>query len=447
MNVSKNLNEQELLNRRGFLKTTSTAVGGALLGGLTIERSAFAAGDDTLKIALIGCGGRGSGAASQALSTKGSVKLVAMADAFKDHLESSLGNLKKQHPDRVDVPEDHQFIGFDAYKQAIALADVVILATPPGFRPIHFEEAVKQGKNIFMEKPVATDAPGVRRVLAAAEESKKKNLKVGVGLQRHHQIGYLETLKRLNDGDIGDIVAMRCYWNGSTPWVHPRAELEKQYGRPLTEMEYQMRNWYYFVWICGDHICEQHIHNLDVINWVKNSYPIRAHGMGGVETRKGKDYGEIFDHHAVEFEYADGSRCFSQCRHQLGCWNDVSEHAVGTKGAVHMTDGRWNITGSKAWRFDGKQERERYQQEHDDLFDAIRNNKPYNEAENGAKSTMTSILGRMATYSGKVIDWERAINSEISVMPKVFAWDANPPTMPNESGWYAHAVPGATAVV
>src|ERR1051326_6995770 len=238
MNELNNPNSPAPTSRRDFLKKTSaTVAGGALLGGLTLERSAFAAGSDTLKIALIGCGGRGSGAADQALSTSGGVKLIAMADAFEDKLQGSLGNLKKQHADRVEVPKENQFVGFDAYKQAIALADVVILATPPGFRPIHFEEAVKQGKNIFMEKPVATDAPGVRRVLAAAEEAKKKNLKVGVGLQRRHQPNYLETIKRLDDGAIGDIVAMRVYWNGTTPWVKPRAELEKKYGRKLTEME------------------------------------------------------------------------------------------------------------------------------------------------------------------------------------------------------------------
>ena len=180
---------------------------------------------------------------------------------------------------------------------------------------MQFEEAVRQGKNIFTEKPVATDAPGVRRFLAAAEEAKKKNLKVGVGLQRHHQAGYIETLKRLHDGQIGDIVSMRCYWNGTTPWVKPRADLERRAGRKLSEMEYQMRNWYYFVWTCGDHIVEQHIHNLDVMNWVKKGHPIRANGMGGVEVRKGPDYGEIFDHHCVEFEYEDGTRCSSECRH------------------------------------------------------------------------------------------------------------------------------------
>ena len=445
-------NSQDPITRRNFLKTTSTAVvGGSLLGGLTVERSAHAAGGDALKIALIGCGGRGSGAAAQALSTKENLKLIAMADAFRDRLDGSLREISNQHKDKVQVPEENKFIGFDAYKKAISVADVVILATPPGFRPIHFEEAVKQGKHIFMEKPVATDAPGVRRVLAAAEEAKKKNLKVGVGLQRHHQLGYIETIKRLHDGALGDITSMRCYWNGTTPWVHPRAELEKQAGRKLTEMEYQMRNWYYFVWLCGDHICEQHIHNLDVINWVKNGYPVRAHGMGGVEVRKGPDYGEIFDHHAVEFEYADGSRCFSQCRHINGCWSDVSEHVVGTKGTCWVGGGRGEYTmqGFKhdvIWRFSGGGANP-YQQEHDDLFEAIRNDKPYNEAENGAKSTMTSILGRMATYSGKVINWDDAINSKISVMPKTFAWEATPPTLPGVDGMYAHAVPGKTVVV
>src|ERR1043165_4010657 len=282
MNPEKNA---AAVNRRSFLQTTSTVVGGALVGALSIERAAHAAGSDEIKIALIGCGGRGSGAANQALSTEGKIKLIAMADAFPDRLNNSLNELKRAKAEKVDVPEEHKFIGFDAYKKAIALADVVILATPPGFRPIHFEEAVKQGKHIFMEKPVATDAPGVRRVLAAAEEAKKKNLKVGVGLQRHHQLGYLETLKRLHDGAIGDITAMRCYWNGTTPWVHPRAELEKHYGRKLTEIEYQMRNWYYFVWLCGDHIVEQHIHNLDVINWLKKGHPVKARGNGGCEMR------------------------------------------------------------------------------------------------------------------------------------------------------------------
>ncbi|MEP6664545.1 MAG: Gfo/Idh/MocA family oxidoreductase, partial [Verrucomicrobiota bacterium] len=292
MNEQNPSSPENNFTRRDFIRTTSVTVGGTLAGALAASSVTAAKAadrnDDTLKIVLIGCGGRGSGAANQALSVSGKVKLVAVADVFKGRLEESLANLKTQHHEKVDVPPENQFIGFDAYKKAIALADVVVLATSPGFRPTHFEEAVKQGKHVFMEKPVAVDAPGVRRVLAAAEEAKKKNLKVGVGLQRHHQLGYLETIKRLHDGAIGDIVAMRCYWNGAGVWLRPR-----QPGQ--TEMEYQMNNWYYFNWLCGDHINEQHIHNLDVINWVKNDHPIRCHGMGGRQVRTGIDHGEIFD--------------------------------------------------------------------------------------------------------------------------------------------------------
>jgi predicted dehydrogenase len=437
------------LTRRSFLKATST-----LAAAASLAPGVFASNDDTLKVALIGCGGRGSGACSQALSTTGPLKLVAMADAFKDRLDGSYNELKSNHADRVDVAEENKFIGFDAYQHAIALADVVILATPPGFRPSHFEEAVRQGKHIFMEKPVAVDGPGVRKVLAAAEEAKKKNLKVAVGLQRHHQKPYIETIKRLHDGAIGDIVAMRAYWNGHTPWVRPRKELEEKLGRPPTEMEYQVYNRYYFVWVCGDHIVEQHIHNLDVINWVKQAHPISAAGMGGRQLRNGIDNGEIYDHHAVEFVYPDGSRLSSQCRHMEGCSDSVSEHVQGTKGlcdisGYHMqgvnggivTD--FKIKGENEWRFKGDHGKDPYQQEHDDLFAAIRNDTPYAETlEYGAYSTMTAILGRLATYSGKVISWDDAINSPLDSFPKVLAWDAETPTKPDANGRYPIPVPG-----
>ena len=443
------------LSRRSFLQKTSTAAAGAsLLASLPIERFAHAAGGDQLKIALIGCGGRGSGAADQALTTKdqGKIKLVAVADVHEDRMLGSLSNLRKKHPDDVDVKPDHEFLGFDGYKKAIAAADVVVLATPPGFRPMMFEEAVRQGKHVFTEKPVCVDAGGFRRFMAAAQEAKKKNLKVGVGLQRHHQAGYIETMKRLHDGAIGDIVSMRAYWNGNTPWVHPREELEKQHGRKLTEMEYQLRNWYYFVWLCGDHICEQHIHNLDVINWLKKGHPVKARGMGGCETRKGKDYGEIFDHHSVEFFYEDGSVCHSMCRHQQGCWNEVSEYAIGSKGRSELN--RYVITGENKWKHSGKEDKNPYQQEHDDLFDAIRNNKPYSEAESGAISSMTAVLGRMATYSGKEIEWEAAVNGSQDTMVKDIdkvsfaqALKLDPPSMPGPDGMYQLPVPGKTNVL
>jgi myo-inositol 2-dehydrogenase / D-chiro-inositol 1-dehydrogenase len=436
------------LNRRNFLKTTSTAVASsALLGGLSLERSAHAANDDTLKIALIGCGGRGAGAASQALSTKGNVKLVAMADVFRDRLDLSFNELSGPHKDRMQVPEENKFIGFDAYKSAIALADVVLLTSSPGFRPIHFEEAVKQGKHVFMEKPVAIDAPGVRRVLAAAEEAKKKNLKVGVGLQRRHQNGYIEAMKRIQDGAIGDIILTRAYWNIGLPWQKNRQELNQQAGRTLTEMEYQMRNWYYFNWLSGDHICEQHIHNIDVICWLKGAMPVRAQGQGGHELRRGPDVGEIFDHHFIEFEYADGSRCFSQCRQMVNVANAVSEHAHGTKGTVDMDNsGRWVIRGQNPWKYTGPNN-EPYQQEHDDLFAAIRNNTTYNEAPSAAMSNMLCVMGRMATYSGQVIEWDQALNSNIDLMPKKFSWDTQPLVLPGPGGLYAHAIPGVTAPV
>jgi len=450
MNEPKIIPAPASVTRRSFLQTSTKALAaGAIAGALPIERIALGASpSDTLRIALVGCGGRGSGAADQALKTGPGVKLVAMADVFKDRLDTSLKSIAEQNKDKVEVPDDNKFVGFDAYKKAIALADVVIIATPPGFRPLLFEEAVRQGKHIFAEKPVATDAPGVRRFLAAAAEAKRKNLKVGIGLQRRHQTSYIEALQRIHDGQIGDIVSMRCYWNGTTPWVKKRADLEKSAGRKLSEMEYQMRNWYYFVWTCGDHIVEQHIHNLDVMNWVKNGPPVRANGMGGVEVRKGPDYGEIFDHHCVEFEYADGSRAFSQCRHINGCWSDVSEHVQGTKGKADLADGQYyTITGENPWRFRGKQARDRYQQEHDDLFAAIRADAPYNEAERGALSTMTAIFGRMATYSGKVLEWDAALNSNLDYFPTELSWDATPKSLPNADGWYNHPVPGKTQVI
>jgi myo-inositol 2-dehydrogenase / D-chiro-inositol 1-dehydrogenase len=265
----------------------------------------------------------------QALATKQNIRIVAIADAFQDRVDKA-AQAFTQRPDaaqKIDLPKERQFVGLDAYKQAIALADVVILATPPGFRPSHFEEAVKQGKHVFMEKPVATDAPGIRRVLAAAEEAKKKKLNVVVGLQRHYQRNYREAIKRIHDGALGDIVGGSVYWVSGGVWMNPRKADQ-------TEMEYQMRNWYYFNWLCGDHICEQHVHNIDVANWVKRGYPVSAQGTGGREVRNGKDHGEIFDHHIVDFVYADGTTINSQCRHYEGTYSKVDEQFVGTKGRI-----------------------------------------------------------------------------------------------------------------
>jgi len=429
-------------SRRDFVKSSSLIAGGILAAPLLSRANFFSGSDNVIKVALIGCGGRGTGAAVQALSTKQNVRLVAMADAFRDRLDGSYNSILEaleDKKDRVQVKEENKFTGFDAYKKAMALADVVILTTPPGFRPIHFEEAVNQGKQIFMEKPVATDPAGIQRVLAAAEKAKAKKLNVVVGLQRRYQSSYRELIKRVHDGAIGDIVGAQAWWNNDGVWVHPR-----QAG--WTEMEYQMRNWYYFVWLCGDHITEQHIHNLDVINWATGAYPVKAQGMGGREVRTGKDYGQIFDHHYVEFHYGDGTILNSQCRHQKGTMSKVDELLIGTKGKVYCDEAR--ITDSKGkviYQFDKSKENQPYQNEHDELFDAIAKGEyKFWDAERGAKSTMTSILGRMATYSGLAVEWDKAINSGINIMPANYDFNAAPPVLPDADGNYPVAIPGKT---
>jgi len=434
--------------RRSFIKGSTALAGASLLTGAA-PAPREGQGDATLRLALVGCGGRGTGAAHQALSTArppaeggagGPVKLVAMADAFPDRLESSLATLSETFGERVDVPPERRFVGFDAYERAIDCdVDVVVLTTPPGFRPLHFARAVEAGRHVFMEKPVAVDGPGIRQVLAAAERARAANLKVGVGLQRHHSRAYQETIQRLRDGAVGDVELLRVYWNSAGVWVNPR--------RPgQTEMEYQMRNWYYFNWLCGDHIVEQHIHNLDVGNWVKGAPPVEAQGQGGRQVRTGPDHGEIFDHHMVEYTYADGSVMLSQCRHIEGAWSNVSEHAHGSEGRADVSGARIAASGGWSWRYDGPRD-DPYQVEHDALFRAIREDRPHDEAARGAEATLTAILGRMATYSGQVVTWEQALASELALLPERYAWDARPPTVPDAEGRYPIPVPGVTRAV
>lgn len=425
--------------RREFLKASALVAGGIMMSGY-----AWAGGhssvDDTIKIALIGCGDRGTGAAFQALSTKSNLKLVAMADAFQDRLDNSYKLLVEKFKEKVDVPKERQFVGFEGYKKAIALADVVLLVTPPGFRPMHFEEAVNQGKHVFMEKPVAVDSPGIRKVLAAAELAKQKKLNVVVGLQRRYQTNYREVVKRIEDGAVGDIVSGQVYWNSGGVWVKPRLAGQ-------TEMNYQMRNWYYFNWLCGDHIVEQHVHNIDVANWVKNAYPISVQGTGSRAWRTGKDYGEIYDNHAVELKYADGSVIYSQCRHFEGISNRVDESFQGTKGKVYLSANNsgklWDHKGNEIYIHNTKGNANPYQTEHDELFEAISKREyKFWDAERAAKSCFTSIIGRYATYSGTIIKWDEALKAENSLMPEVLSWDANPKVLPDENGFYPIARPG-----
>ncbi len=438
-------------SRREFVKQ-STILAGGILSAPAFSNTQFfnSSTSDSIRVAVIGCGGRGTGAAMQALLTKENVELVAMADAFRDRLDSCYNALMAEDlsdwtgtsgnvRNKVKVTDETKFTGFDAYKKAIPLADVIILATPPGFRPIHFEEAIDQGKHVFMEKPVATDPAGVKSVLETAEKAKQKKLNVVVGLQRHYQNSYRELYKHYKEGMIGDIVSSQVWWNSDGVWMNPRKPEQ-------TEMEYQMRNWYYFNWLCGDHIVEQHIHNIDVVNWFKGSYPVKAQGMGGREVRKGKDFGEIFDHHYVEFQYADGSMMNSQCRHIKGTMSKVDELIVGTKGSIYC--GKARITdhmGTVRFEFDKMQENNPYQTEHDELFAAVAKGEyAFADAEHGAKSTMTAILGRMATYSGQVLEFDKVLSSGLSIMPAVFDWNANPPILPDKNGEYKAAIPGIT---
>lgn len=446
--------------RRHFVKVTSAAVlgGVAATTELSSARAAQAMGDKEIKIAVIGCGGRGSDAAVQALSTKGKVTLWAMADAFEKRIDDSLERIKRnlerswgsdaaeRIKSTIQVPKERQFAGLDAFQHAInSGVDVVIHATPPGFRPHHVEAAIQAGKHLFTEKPLAVDAPGVRKVLAAGKMADEKGLCVGVGLQRHHDPAYVETVKRLQDGAIGDILLTRVYWNSGPLWLRTRGDFYRTYGHEPTEMEYQVNNWYYFNWLCGDHIVEQHIHNIDVSNWVKQSHPISAQGAGGRERRTAPDFGQIFDHHVVEFTYEDGSTMLSECRHMEGCWNQVAEFATGSRGRANISGGRI-ATPDGEWKYEGERA-DPYQLEHDRLFAAIREGKSYNEMEYGAHSTMTAIMGRMATYSGKMIEWDKAINSEIDLSPSHYDFAAAPPVVPDAKGNYPVPVPGVTRVV
>jgi predicted dehydrogenase len=442
-------------SRRDFLKK-STVAGAAMAGGLTLAGGVLAdeakplgvhvAGSGQRKIALIGCGGRGTGAVHDHMAAAAllndDVKIVAVADAFEDKAKHAADHFMKQFPKNADIPADRVFFGFDAYQKAIASADMLIVATSPGFRPYHHKAVVEAGKNIFMEKPCCTDAAGYRMLLESNKIADAKNLKVGVGFQRRHTPSYVECVKRIHDGAIGDLLLLRGYWNGGGIWFRDRTP-------EMTEMEYQMRNWYHFVWLCGDNICEQHIHNIDVCNWTKGDHPVEANGMGScVQRYKNRDpkkgMGQIFDNHFVEFTYKDGTKFYSQCRHIPNTFSSVSEAVHGTKGtavpggSIKFADGTdWKYQGVK-----GQKTPSSMVQEHMDLINAIRKDEKYNEGHHGATSSFTAVLGRMATYSGQVVKWDDAAAKGPSEFPEKLAWDAPPKCLPDKDGNYPIAIPG-----
>jgi predicted dehydrogenase len=405
-------------SRREFLKSGAALAGAAL--ALSEVPFVHAGGDDLLRVGLIGCGGRGSGAAKQALKADKNVKLVAMGDAFSDKITSSLESIVKEKDiaDKIDVPESRRFAGFDAYDKVIAQSDVVLLATPPHFRPLHLKAAVDAGKHVFAEKPVAVDAPGVRSVMTSCETAARKGLSVVSGLCLRYSDNFREMMKRIHEGAIGDIVALQA--NDLREGLKVKRTREKDW----TEMEWQMRNWYYYTWLSGDFNVEQHVHFLDVCAWaLKNQYPIRVVGTGGRQARTGEGYGHIYDHFAVTYEYASGVKLFSTCRQQERCDKDMSAYAMGTKGRAVINESKMQIIGPDAWEKSGKEDNEFYQQEHNELFASIRNSKPINNGDYMAKSTLMAIMARMAAYTGKTITWEQALNSREDLTPPRYDWD------------------------
>jgi myo-inositol 2-dehydrogenase/D-chiro-inositol 1-dehydrogenase len=439
------------ISRRHFLRTAA-AVGGSVLA---IHRGAHAAGSDILRVGLIGCGSRGTGAAANAVNADPGARLVAMADAFGDRLEGSLKLLKERFPDQVDVDKSRCFVGFDAYKDLIASGvDVVLMAAPPHFRPLHLAAAIEAGKHVFAEKPVGVDATGVRSVLASCELAKKKDLCVVSGLCWRYDTVIRETIKRVHDGAIGDIVAVQTTRNLGYLWHRPRQP-------EWTEMEFQMRNWYYFTWLSGDHNVEQQIHGIDKCSWaLQDKPPAKAWAISGRQVRVDPKYGDIYDHLAVVYEYDNGTRMYALARQQPGCYNDYSEWLIGTKGRCDLQKGR--ITGETNWSY-GQQAgdlsgnspkkirkgglRPMHQVEQDELFAAIRSGKCINNGEYMCQSTLLAILGRTAGYTGQEITWEQMKQSKQDLSPKRYAFDATPPTVMGPDGKYPVAMPGVTKFV
>jgi len=417
-------------SRRDILRGAGVGAVGTLASLRAVH--AQSPSSEVIRIGLIGAGGRGTGALQQTLSVPGSnVKLTAVADAFKDRIDGALKAVESMK-DKLDCPEDRRFDGLDGYQKVLDHCDLVILATPPGFRPFHFQKAVEAGKHVFMEKPVCVDSFGARLCLEAAKLADEKKLKVVVGLQRRYERKYRETVARVREGLAGDIVGGQVYWNGAGIWYRNRQPDQ-------SEMQFQVNNWYHFNWLCGDHICEQHVHNIDVANWFLDKLPESAYGTGGKQNRVPGQPGEIYDHHAVNFTYPGGVRIASQCRQFPGGDGRVNEEFQGTKGYVRIGE-ITDYSGKVLWKFEGDNPNP-YQVEHDELHDAIRNDRPLNNAYYGTTSSFSAVLGRIATYTGKQWGYKQAIEMNYRTMPENLSWDAQPPVMPDKDGNYKLPMP------
>ena len=423
-------------SRRDFLKSSAALVSTTAVSSLAIGRSAHGAGDDVLRVGLIGCGGRGSGAAVNALNADKNAKLVAMADVFEWRLSGSLGRIKAIKPDQVAVDDDHRFVGLDAYRHLIdSRVDVVLITVPSHFTPIYLKAAIDAGKHVFCEKTHAVDAPGVKMVMEATETAQKNGLCMVSGLAWRYHMGVRETMKRVHDGAIGEITSIEEICN--TGFLRSRSR------RPgMTEMEYQIDNWYDFNWLSADLPGLNMVHNVDKGAWALHDQPpIKAQGMGGREVRKGPTLGDCFDHHATVYEYANGVKMYAYCRQINGTWTSVSDKLMGTKGRCDLL--KHIIQGETNWRYQGPP-CNRFDLEHVALFGAIRSGKPINNGQYMARSSLLALMSTWCTHTGQEITWQEALDSKMQVNPAGYALDGDPPTKPGPDGNYPIAVPGVT---
>jgi myo-inositol 2-dehydrogenase / D-chiro-inositol 1-dehydrogenase len=415
-------NSPKPTTRRDFLKTTTAAAGGVLAARLNLSPTAQAAtaGGDTLRVGLVGCGGRGTGAAGQALHADKNVVLTAMGDAFENQLKGSLSTLKQEVPERVQVSPEKQFVGLDAFQKVIdSGVDVVVLCSPPGFRPQHLRAAVAAGKHIFCEKPVATDAPGIRTVLECVEEAKKKKLAWMAGFCWRYDFGRREFFKRVHDGQLGGLRAIYgTYYTGPVKPMPPSSDR----AAGMTDLEWQLRNWYNFTWTCGDSLVEQAVHSVDKMAWaMKDEMPVKAVAVGGRQIPA--QGGNIFDHFEVNYEYKSGTRGFLGCRQQSGCYSENNDYLLGEKGIGTIRSGKLDLkSGTSSWRYSGPAN-DMYQTEHNELFASIRKGQPIQDGLWMTNSCLMAIMGRMAAYTGQEITWEMALNSQEKLVPDPLTWD------------------------
>jgi myo-inositol 2-dehydrogenase / D-chiro-inositol 1-dehydrogenase len=426
--------EPETTSRRAFLRTSAVLASTAALSPLALERNAHAAGQDTIRIGLVGCGGRGTEAAANAMRAGQDIRLVAMADLFSERLQASRDQLKKAKPEQVMVAEDHCFVGFDAYRQLIASGVDVVLITPAShFIPAILTAAVAAGKHVFCEKPHGIDIPGLKLCQAAAEEAKKKSLSLVSGLCWRYDTGVRETVKRIHDGAIGDIVAIQENYVGA-----PYIMRERRPGQ--TELEYQLWNWYHFNWLSGDQTAQQLVHSMDKASWVLGDKPPkRVWGMGGRQTALDSKFGDQYDHHSVVYEYENGVRVFGFTRDQNDCYRDTNDYIFGTKGRCSLLNFR--IEGETNWHYD-KPRANMYDLEHQALFESIRGGQALNSGNYMCLSSALAIVAQMACYSGQMIPWDDAMKSRRSFALPRYAWDAEAPVKPGLDGRYPTAMQG-----